>query len=203
MAERDRAVTLAITGASGAAYGLRLLDCLVQAGWQVAFLVSAAGRVVVRTETELELPEEPGELEEFLTVNFDAEPGQIRAYGERDWFAPVASGSAAPPAMVICPASGGTIAAIARGLSGDLIERAADVVLKEKRRLIVVPRETPVSAIHLENQLALARLGATVLPASPGFYHGPRTVEDLVDFVVARILDQLGVEQRLVPRWGE
>ena len=120
-----------------------------------------------------------------------------------DWFAPVASGSASPSSMVICPASGGCISAIANGASNNLIERAADVAIKERRQLILVPRETPVSAIHLENQLKLARLGVTLLPASPGFYQQPKTVDDMVDFVVARVLDQLGIDQTLLPRWGE
>ena len=202
MRDYEKTITLAITGASGAAYGLKLLDCLVQAGTRVYVLVSGAARVVIETETELALPEDDL-LEDFLTANFDAEPGQIQVFTKEDWFAPVASGSASPSSMVICPASGGTISAIAHGASNNLIERAADVAIKEKRQLIVVPRETPVSVIHLENQLRLAKLGVTVLPASPGFYQNPETVEDLVDFVVARILDQLGIEQGLLPRWGE
>lgn len=202
MRDYEKTITLAMTGASGAAYGLKLLDCLVQAGCRVYFMISSAARIVVQTETELELPEDHF-LEDFLISNFDAEPGQIRVFTREDWFSPVASGSASPSSMVICPASGGCISAIAHGASNNLIERAADVALKEKRQLILVPRETPVSVIHLENQLKLARLGATVLPASPGFYQNPASVEDLVDFVVARILDQLGVEQGMVPRWGE
>jgi|TARA_R110000822_G_scaffold226254_10_gene358950 4-hydroxy-3-polyprenylbenzoate decarboxylase len=201
MADFNRAITLAMTGASGAQYGLRLLDCLVQANCQVQFLISDAARVVVETETELELPND-GSLEDFLTLNFDAEPGQIVVNSARDWFSSVASGSASPTSMVICPASGGTLSAIACGASNNLIERAADVVIKEKRQLIVVPRETPLSEIHLENMLKLARLGVTVLPAMPGFYQNPETIDDLVDFVVARILDHLGVEQNLLPRWG-
>ena len=201
MADFNRAITLAMTGASGAQYGLRLLDCLVQANCQVQFLISDAARVVVETETELELPND-GSLEDFLTLNFDAEPGQIVVNSARDRFSSVASGSASPTSMVICPASGGTLSAIACGASNNLIERAADVVIKEKRQLIVVPRETPLSEIHLENMLKLARLGVTALPAMPGFYQNPETIDDLVDFVVARILDHLGVEQNLLPRWG-
>jgi flavin prenyltransferase len=202
MREFEKTITLAMTGASGAAYGLRLLDCLVQAGCRVYFLMSSAGRVVIETETELKMPGDDL-LEDFLTANFDAEQGQIRVFTREDWFSPVASGSASPSAMVICPASGGTISAIAHGASNNLIERAADVAIKEKRQLIVVPRETPVSVIHLENQLKLAQLGVTVLPASPGFYQNPQTIEDLVDFIVARIMDQLGIPQGLIPRWGE
>lgn len=201
MVDFNRTITLAMTGASGAQYGLRLLDCLVQANCQVQFLISDAARVVVETETELELPNDDN-LEDFLTLNFDAEPGQIVVNSSRDWFSSVASGSASPSSMVICPASGGTLSAIACGASNNLIERAADVAIKEKRQLIVVPRETPLSEIHLENMLKLSRLGVTILPAMPGFYQNPETIEDLVDFVVARLLDHLGIEQNLLPRWG-
>lgn len=201
MPEYNRTVTLAMTGASGAQYGMRLLDCLVQANCQVQFLISDAARVVVETETDIELPEDDL-LEEFLTLNFDAEPGQIVVSTSKDWFSSVASGSASPSSMVICPASGGTISSIACGASNNLIERAADVAIKEQRQLIVVPRETPLSEIHLENMLKLTRLGVMVLPAMPGFYQNPETIDDLIDFVVARILDHLGVEQNLLPRWG-
>ncbi len=198
----QKSVTLAITGASGAQYGLRLLECLVASECRVHVLISDAARVVIATETALELPDDE-DLEEFLIDNFDAEPGQLRASTKMDWFSPVASGSASPSALVICPASGGTLSAIATGASNNLIERAADVAIKERRQLILVPRETPVSQIHLENMLKLARMGVTILPASPGFYQNPRTVDELVDFIVARILDQLGVDHRLMPRWGE
>jgi len=201
MPEFNRSVTLAMTGASGAQYGLRLLECLVQANCQVQFLISDAARVVVETETDIDLPGDDL-LEEFLTLNFDAEPEQIMVNTSRDWFSSVASGSASPSSMVICPASGGTISSIACGASNNLIERAADVAIKEQRQLIVVPRETPLSEIHLENMLKLARLGVMVLPAMPGFYQNPETIDDLVDFVVARILDHLGVEQNLLSRWG-
>lgn len=201
MPEYNRTVTLAMTGASGAQYGMRLLDCLVQANCQVQFLMSDAARVVVQTETDIDLPGDDL-LEEFLTLNFDAEPGQIVVSTSKDWFSSVASGSASPSSMVICPASGGTISSIACGASNNLIERAADVAIKEQRQLIVVPRETPLSEIHLENMLKLTRLGVMVLPAMPGFYQNPETIDDLIDFVVARILDHLGVEQNLLPRWG-
>jgi 4-hydroxy-3-polyprenylbenzoate decarboxylase len=201
MPEYNRTVTLAMTGASGAQYGMRLLDCLVQANCRVQFLISDAARVVVQTETDIDLPGDDL-LEEFLTLNFDAEPGQIVVSTSKDWFSSVASGSASPSSMVICPASGGTISSIACGASNNLIERAADVAIKEQRQLIVVPRETPLSEIHLENMLKLTRLGVMVLPAMPGFYQNPETIDDLIDFVVARILDHLGVEQNLLPRWG-
>jgi 4-hydroxy-3-polyprenylbenzoate decarboxylase len=196
-------VCLAVTGASGAQYALRLLKCMIDANWEVSLLVSSAAEVVIRTETELALPETFEAQRHTFESLVDARPGQLRCYSKEDWFAPVASGSSAPSKMVICPASGGTLSAIAQGASNNLIERAADVAIKEGRKLIVVPRETPVSAIHLENMLKLARLGVTVLPASPGFYTEPKSIDDLVDFVVARILDQLGIEQSLSPKWGE
>jgi len=202
MSKFQRSITLAMTGASGAQYGLRLLECLVQKGFKVQFLISNAARVVVATETDLDLPVD-AELEEFLTLNFDAEPGQIVVNTSKDWFSSVASGSAAPQSMVICPASGGTISAVASGASNNLIERAADVAIKEKCQLVIVPRETPLSEIHLDNMLKLARLGVTILPAMPGFYHNPETINDLVDFVVARILDHLDINQDIVPRWGD
>ena len=202
MSKFQRSITLAMTGASGAQYGLRLLECLVQKGLKVQFLISNAARVVVATETDLDLPADE-ELEKFLTLNFDAEPGQIVVNTSKNWFSSVASGSAAPQSMVICPASGGTISAVASGASNNLIERAADVAIKEKCQLVIVPRETPLSEIHLDNMLKLARLGVTILPAMPGFYHNPETINDLVDFVVGRILDHLDINQDIIPRWGD
>ena len=199
----ERRVTLAVTGASGAQYALRLLECLVQAEVQVLFLISQAAQLVVATETELQLPPKPQALEQFLTERYQARLGQIRVYGKQDWMSPVASGSGAPSAMVVCPCSTGTLSAIATGASNNLIERAADVALKERRQLILVPRESPYSTIHLENMLTLSRMGAVILPASPGFYHQPKSIDDLVDVVVARILNQLGIEQALLKRWGE
>lgn len=195
-------VTLALTGASGAQYGLRLLECLVAAKWQVFCLVSPAAKVVLQAEMDIELGDCTGAVERFLTERYRAEPGQIRVFGDNDWMSPVASGSGAPEVMVICPCSTGTLSAIACGLSGNLIQRAATVVLKERHKLIVVPREAPYSDILLENMLKLSRMGCVVLPASPGFYHRPTTVDDMVDFVVARVLDQLGITQELMPGWG-
>ncbi len=196
-------VTLAMTGASGAGYGLRLLECLVAAERPVYFLVSKAAHMVIATETDWQLPASPPAMEAWLQERLQSEPGQVRVFAREDWTAPVASGSNAPAAMVVCPASTGTLSAIAAGACNNLIERAADVMLKERRPLLLVPRETPYSAIHLENMLALTRMGAVILPASPGFYHRPEQVADLVDFVVARILDHLGLPQTLAPRWGE
>ncbi|WP_406666225.1 flavin prenyltransferase UbiX [Gallaecimonas sp. GXIMD1310] len=197
-----KALTLAITGASGAPYALRLAEAVLAAGWQLHLLISSAAKVVLATETPLKIPSAPAAAEAFLTEHFQAQEGQLRVYGKDDWFSPVASGSAAPRLMVVCPCSTGTLSAIAHGASDNLIERAADVVLKEQGKLIIVPRESPLSAIHLENMLTLARLGVVVMPAAPGFYHEPASVDDLVDFMVARLLDHLGIEQQLVPRWG-
>lgn len=199
----SRTITLAMTGASGAQYGLRLLQCLLAADCRVYLLLSSAAEVVIRTETNLDLPSDLEQQQLFLSQRYSADDEQLMLFGRDDWFSPVASGSSSPTSMVICPASGGTLSSIASGASNNLIERAADVALKERRQLIVVPRESPYSAIHLENMLKITQLGAVVLPASPGFYMQPERVEDLIDFVVARILDQLGLEQDLFPRWGE
>lgn len=196
------AIALAMTGASGAPYGLRLLECLLQAQQKVYLMVSTPAQVVFAAETELKVPGRPEEMANFFATRFGAAPGQLQVFGRDEWMAPVASGSNAPQSMVICPCSTGTLSAVATGASNNLIERAADVMLKERRRLILVPRETPLSAIHLEHMLTLARLGVTILPAAPGFYHRPQSVQDLVDFVVARILDHLEVPQTLTARWG-
>lgn len=199
----QQTITLALTGASGVQYGLRLLECLVAAHRQVYFLLSRAAREVVATETRLRLPSHRQQLQVFLMSRYHAEPGQIRVLGNRQWMSAVASGSGAPSQMVVCPASTGTLSAIATGASNNLIERAADVALKERRQLIIVPRETPYSVIHLEHMLSLTRMGAIILPASPGFYNQPATVDDMVDFIVARILNHLGIAQSLMPGWGE
>ena len=198
-----QAITLAITGASGAIYGVRLLEQLLQAGCQVHLLMSSAARVVLTTELDLTWPAEPLACQQYLIRHYGCDENQLRVYGRDDWFSPVASGSAAPKQMVICPCSMGTLAAITHGLSDNLIERAADVVLKERGHLLLVPRETPYSAIHLENMLKLTQLGATILPASPGFYHIPATIDELVNFMVARILDHLQIQQSISPRWAQ
>ncbi len=198
-----QAITLAITGASGAVYGVRLLEQLLSAGCQVHLLLSSAAQVVLATELDLRWPAEPQACQQFLLQQYGCVEHQLRVYGRDDWFSPVASGSAAPKQMVVCPCSMGTLAAIAHGMSDNLIERAADVVLKERGHLLLVPRETPYSAIHLENMLKLTQLGATILPASPGFYHKPQSIDDLVNFMVARILDHLHIKQVISPRWAE
>lgn len=196
-------ITLALTGASGAQYGLRLLECLIRADCQVFLMISRAARVVLATETEITLEGDNLAIEAFLTDHFQARPQQVRVFSDEQWMSPVASGSGAPSKMVICPCSMGTLSAIACGASNNLIERAADVTLKERRTLIMVPREAPYSEIHLENMLKLTRMGAVILPASPGFYNKPATVNDMIDFVVARILSQLDIGQQLMPRWGD
>lgn len=196
-------ITLAITGASGVQYGLRLLECLLVAKQNVYLMISAPAQIVIATETDLKLPGRAEEQQAFLSERYGAEPGQLQVFGRDQWMSPVASGSNAARAMVICPCSSASLSAVANGTSRDLIERAADVMLKEQRKLILVTREMPVSGIHLENMLRLSRLGVTIMPASPGFYHRPQTIDDLVDFVVARVLDHLNIEQTLIPRWGE
>ena len=200
----NKTICLALTGASGMPYGLRLLECLLAAGCNVQLLYSQAAQVVARQEMGVELPSRPAEAKATLLTRLPAtvDPEKLAVFGREEWFAPVASGSNPPDAMVVCPCSMGTLAAIAQGLADNLIERAADVVLKEGRKLVLVPRETPFSAIHLENMLRLTRAGAVIVPPSPGFYHHPQSVADLVDFVVARILDQLAVPHALMQRWG-
>ncbi|MFT7111015.1 MAG: 4-hydroxy-3-polyprenylbenzoate decarboxylase [Psychrobacter glaciei] len=203
MKTNHKPITLAITGASGAPYALRLLQCLVAAERTVYVMVSKAAQVVFATETDVKLPGTPQKIQALLTEMFQAKENQIQVFGREQWFAPVASGSGRNGPMVVCPCSTSTLSAIATGASNTLIERAADVALKEKRTLIMVLRETPYSPVHLENMLKLANMGVTIMPASPGFYHQPKTIEDLVDFMVARILSHLDIEQELMPYWGE
>jgi 4-hydroxy-3-polyprenylbenzoate decarboxylase len=184
-------------------YGLRLLECLVAARCRVYLLYSAAAQIVAKQECGLTLPVQPREAVRMFSERYGARDGQIAVFARDDWLAPVASGSNPADAMAVCPCTVGTLGAIAHGLADNLIERAADVMLKERRPLILVPRETPLSAIHLENMLKLAHAGAVILPPAPGFYMQPQSVADLVDFVVARVLDQLHVPHELVARWGE
>ena len=193
----ERPVVMAVTGASGAPYAVRLLETLVAREQRVSLIVSDHGLRLLDTELGIA---SVAQLRDRVGV--EAWDATVRVYDDRDRGAAPASGSALTAGMVICPCSMGTLSAIAVGASRSLVERAADVALKERRGLIVVPRETPYSAIHLDNMLTLTRAGAVVLPASPGFYHRPRTIDDLVNFVVGRVLDHLGVEHTLVPRWG-
>jgi flavin prenyltransferase len=200
----SKTICLALTGASGMPYGLRLLECLLDAGCKVQLLYSQASQVVAKQEMDFELPSRPSDAKATLLARFPAaEAANLNVFGREEWFAPVASGTNPPDAMIVCPCSMGTLAAIAQGLADNLIERAADVVLKEGRKLVLVPRETPFSAIHLENMLRLSRAGAVILPPNPGFYHHPQSVQDIVDFVVARVMDQIDVPHTLMQRWGE
>lgn len=196
-------ITLAITGASGAQYGLRLLECLLSADQHVLLLISKAARLVIATETDISIPAQTPATQNFLEEKYHAKPEQLTVLGLEQWMAAPASGSSRVSKMVICPASTGTLSAVANGACNNLIERAADVALKENRQLILVPREAPYNAIHLEHMLTLTQMGCTIIPASPGFYNKPQSIDDLIDFIVARILDHLGVEQKLVPRWGK
>ena len=196
-------IAVAWTGASGLPYGLRLVDRLLAADCHVWLIYSQAAQIVARQEADLVLPAQPREAQRMLAERFGDNAGRLTVFGRDDWNAPPASGSNPPDAYVICPCTMGTLAEVAAGTAKDLITRAADVVLKEGKPLIVVPRETPFSALHLENMLRLCRAGAIILPPSPGFYHHPQSIGDLVDFVVARILDRLHIAHALIPRWGE
>jgi flavin prenyltransferase len=191
-------IVVAITGASGAPYAVRLLQALAAAAQPVQLIVSDHGLRLLRTETEID---SMGALRAH--VGAEAWDAHVTTFDDGDRGAAPASGSARNLGMVICPCSMGTISALSQGTSRSLVERAADVALKERRRLVLVPRETPYSAIHLENMLRLTRAGAVVLPASPGFYHRPTQIAELVDFVVARVLDHLDVEHSIGRRWGE
>lgn len=195
-------LAVALTGASGMPYALRLLECLVRADIGLYVMVSKAARSVLAWEMDIALPGKTQLARRYLCERLGARPEQLQVFGAEEWTAPTASGSGVPQAMVVCPCSMGTLSSIAHGSSANLITRSADVVIKEKRRLILVPRETPLSVIHLRNMTLLAELGAVILAANPGFYHRPKGITDLVDFVVARILDHLGVPHELIPRWG-
>jgi 4-hydroxy-3-polyprenylbenzoate decarboxylase len=203
MSNSKSPIAVAFTGASGIHYGLRLVECLLAADRRVYLMVSQAAQVVVSMETDLKLPGHPGEIESYLSAHFSAGPGQLQVFGRQQWTAPVASGSNPPEALVICPCTTGTLASVASGICDDLIDRAADVALKERRKLILVVRETPFSTIHLENMLRLSQAGAVVMPANPGFYFRPQSVSEIVDFMVARVLDHLDVPHTLSERWGE
>ena len=197
-----KTITLAFTGASGMPYGMRLLECLLKSGQRVHLVYSQAAQIVASQEMDIVLPGRPQDAERMLTERLGEYSGKLRVFGRDDWYAPMASGSNPGDAMVICPCTMGTLAKVAAGISDDLISRAADVMIKEKRTLILAPREMPFSVIHLENMLKLAKAGAVIMPPNPGFYYQPGSVQDMVDFVVARILDHLGIENSLMPRWG-
>ncbi len=202
MSDKKKIISLAITGASGVQYGFRLLEILLQKNHHVYLMVSKAAQVVIGMETDIKLPGRCKDMQQFLADKYGSEKQQLQVFGEDEWTAPTASGGGLVDAMVVCPCSMGALSAIATGASNNLIERSADVMLKERRKLILVPRETPYSDIHLENMLKLSRMDAVILCANPGFYNKAETVDDLIDFVVAKILDQLNVEHQLQPRWG-
>lgn len=198
-------VVLAVTGASGSAYAVRLLEVLLTGGRDVHLVVSDSARQVLATELDRTIDPADFRIEQLLPaerVDAAALTGRVTSHSVRNFASSLASGSFRTAGMVICPCSMGTLASIANGLSSNLIHRAAAVHLKERRKLIVVPRETPLDTIQLENMARLSAAGAVILPAMPGFYHQPRTIDDLVDFVVARIVDQLGLDVDLVRRWG-
>jgi 4-hydroxy-3-polyprenylbenzoate decarboxylase len=195
-------ILVAMTGASGAVYGLRLVEALLGAQRQVTLLLSRAGRQVLAHETGLDWQGAVDQRLEAMRRHFHC--GEtLSHFDENDMCAPPASGSAAPEAMVVMPCSMGTAGRLAAGVSGNLIERAADVMLKENRPLLLVPRETPLSIIHLENLLRLARAGARIVPAMPAFYQQPQSMADLIDFMVGKVLDGLGIEHKLFQRWGD
>jgi flavin prenyltransferase len=198
-------LVLAITGASGAAYAVRLLDVLLAAGRDVHLTISPAGQTVLREELGLNVDLDAFRAADLLpsAKTSQSTRGAIHYYHHQNLMAPIASGSFLTGGMIVCPCSGGTLAAISHAMGTNLIHRAAEVHLKERRKLILVPRETPLSLPQLDNMKRATEAGAIVLPASPGFYHGVKSVSDLVDFVVARICDQLGVEHGLIRRWGE
>jgi 4-hydroxy-3-polyprenylbenzoate decarboxylase len=202
MTESALPLVVGITGASGVPYAVRLVEVLLSAGCEIHLSISPSGQAVLREELGRQI-----DLERFRIDDLVGGPppanGVVHYHHYKDLMAPIASGSFLTAAMVICPCSGSTLAAVAHSMGENLIHRAAEVHLKERRKLVVVPRETPLSLPQLKNMQAIHEAGAVVLPASPGFYHGSETVADLVDFVVARICDQLGVGNALIRRWGE
>jgi 4-hydroxy-3-polyprenylbenzoate decarboxylase len=194
-------IAIALTGASGMPYALTLLKELVKSQEKIYVMISQAANTVIAMETDLNLGSDTKAIEKNLTQYLDAKDGQIEVFSKNQWTAPVASGSNPPRAMVVCPCTMSTLSAIAHGSADNLMHRAADVVIKEQKKLILVPRETPYSAIHLENMLKLSRLGVVIMDANPAFYQNPKTIDDLVNFVVARILDHLDIEHNLLLPW--
>jgi flavin prenyltransferase len=195
-------LVVAITGASGSIYGLRLVEELLKAEFRVALLLTRSGLEVLRYETGLNWEGSSSERKQLMRDYFGG-TSRLDHFDQTDMFAPIASGSSAPEAMVIAPCSMGSAARIASGISDNLIERVADVMLKEGRKLVMVPRETPLNQIHLSNLLRLAQAGATILPAMPAFYHQPKSIDELVAFVVGKVLDNLNIEHHLFQRWGD
>lgn len=201
--ENKKTIILALSGASGVQYGVGLLEYLLKHGHKVYLLVTKAAHVVIKMETDFNWPASSKELQTFLNEKYKVTHDQLKVCGEKEWASTIASGASSVDAMVVCPCSMGTLSSIAVGASANLMERAADVTLKERKKLILVPRETPFSDIHLENMLKLSRMGAVIMPAAPGFYNKPQNIDDIVNFLVARMLDHLGIEQSIQPKWGE
>ncbi len=192
-------VTIAITGASGAIYAIRLIEELLKANIAIDLLISQMGLDLLKTETNIDTNSKQS-IHASLTANYSK--AKLDVYFQDDWYSPAASGSSAAKTMIITPCSMSTLSAVTNGSSSNLIQRAADVVIKEQGKLIIMPREMPFSAIHLENMLKLAKLGCCIMPPNPGFYNAPQNIDDLINFVVARVLDQLGIKNDLVKRWG-
>lgn len=200
---QTQSIAVAITGASGVQYGIKLIEQLLLREIHIHLMISDAAKVVFSTEADINIPVHAGAIVDLLREQTGVKNnGNISFYSKNDWMSIVASGSSCPDKMVICPCSTGTLSAVAHGHSDNLIERAADVMIKEKKTLIMLLREMPFSAIHLQNMLKLAELGVTIMPASPGFYQQPETIDDLINFVVARILNHLGFEQNISNAWG-
>ena len=191
---------VAITGASGVVYGVRLVQAMLDLGYEMALVISEQARVVLREEMGIE-PQDVVYSEGLVKIFGPQAKERIKLYAPKDFTAPIASGSYPVEGMVIIPCSMGTLGAIANGISQNLIHRAADCILKEGRKLVLVPRETPLSAIHLENMLKLARLGVGMVPPMPAFYSGAESVQEMIDFITGKVLDQLGIAHALYPRW--
>jgi 4-hydroxy-3-polyprenylbenzoate decarboxylase len=194
--------TIAITGASGATYGLRVLQALITGGHNVYLTITGDGLHILNDETGLMLKGSETDIQYALEKQLAAKEGQLRYFDEDNLYAPIASGSSPVDGMVVIPCSMKALSSMAHGFASNLIERAADVTIKERRKLIIVPRETPLSTIHLRNMLALSEAGCHIIPAMPAFYHHPKKITDMVDFIAGRVLDALGVENVLSPRWG-
>lgn len=196
-------IAIGITGASGSIYAVRLLEELLKQEVELYLVMSDAAKVVFATELDLTIPQDLTASKEFFYKKFNTDSQKLKIYDAKDWFSPIASGSANINAMLIVPCSSGALSAIATGASNNLMERGADVCLKERRKLILLTRETPLNQIHLENMLKITQMGGIIMPASPGFYNNPKQIGDLIDFIVARILSQLGLDQKLVNAWGD
>lgn len=203
MKNKTQKILVAMTGASGSPYTQKLLGYLIKSFHDIYFIYSDAAKIVSKHEINWNLSENPLQSKQFLCDFYQDDLTNLTIVDNRDWFSSITSGSNSPDQMIICPASMGTVAAISQGLSDNVLERAADVCLKERKKLIIAPRETPFSTIHLENLLKLSRANAIILPLMPGFYNQPKTVDDLIEFVVARILNHLDLaELSLYPKWG-